>query len=98
MSGNTVNPVLTRNPRRDPVENDQYAAFTRRVLAACSRRVAAGDIEALADLAHLAADVDTAIREAIAGLRGYGYSWADIANRLGVTRQAAHQRFGGDRP
>src|SRR5262249_26288238 len=28
------------------------------------------------------------------GLRSFGYSWADIATRLGVSRQAAQQRFG----
>ena len=28
------------------------------------------------------------------GLREFGYSWADIAGRLGVTRQAAQQRWG----
>ncbi len=31
-------------------------------------------------------------------LRGIGYSWADIALRLGITRQAAQQRWGGDQP
>ena len=36
--------------------------------------------------------------EAITGLRGIGYSWADIALRLGITRQAAQQRWGGDQP
>ena len=27
-------------------------------------------------------------------LRGCGYSWAEIGSRLGITRQAAHQRWG----
>ena len=30
---------------------------------------------------------------AITGLRAQGYSWADIAHRLGTSRQAAQQRF-----
>jgi hypothetical protein len=42
----------------------------------------------------LATEVDTAIGQAITGLRAFGYSWADIAARLGVTRQAAQQRWG----
>ena len=75
------------------VENDDYAAFTRRVLAAHARRIARGDIEGLTALAALAADIDTALRTAVTGLRSQGYSWADIAARLGVTRQAAQQRF-----
>jgi hypothetical protein len=32
--------------------------------------------------------------EAVKGLRGYGYSWAEIGARLGITRQAAQQRWG----
>ena len=98
MSKNTVKRPLTRNRRRDVVENDAYAAFARRIVRAHGRRVATGDIEALADLMRLAADIETAIREAVIGLRDFGYSWADIATRLGITRQAAQQRWGGERP
>jgi hypothetical protein len=78
------------------VENDEYAAFLRRVIRAYSRRVAAGDIEAIADMAATAEEMDTAMRDAITGLRSVGYSWADIGLRLGVTRQAAQQRWGGE--
>jgi ribosomal protein S20 len=94
-----VNNGLTSNRSKRVVENDEYAAFLRRVIRAYSRRVAAGDIEAITAMARLAQDIDTAISDAITGLRtGSGYSWADIALRLGVTRQAAQQRWGGDRP
>ena len=78
---------------RPVVENSAYAAFSRRVIAAAGRRVAAGDVEALPELVALAAAVDEAIGQAVAGLRGVGYSWTEIAARLGVTRQAAHQRW-----
>ena len=92
-----VNRDLTsRRPRR-VTENDEFAAFARRVLRAWARRVAAGDIDAIADMAAAAAELDTAMRQAVAGLRGKGYSWADIATRLGVTRQAAQQRWGSRR-
>lgn len=94
MSKNTVNPRL-RNRRRAVVENDEFAAFTRRVLRAYARRVAAGDIDALADMTGLANDLETHIRTAVVGLREVGYSWTEIAARLGVTRQAAHKRWGG---
>jgi hypothetical protein len=96
MSKNTVNARLTPNRRRDVVENDEYAAFARRIVRAYARRVADGDIEALTDMTTLAADIEAAIRVAVIGLRNFGYSWADIALRLGVTRQAAQQRWGGD--
>jgi hypothetical protein len=79
---------------RPVVENSEYAAFTRRILRAYARRISAGDIDALADMTILATEVDDAIYHAITGLRGSGYSWADIGARLGVTRQAAQQRWG----
>jgi hypothetical protein len=46
----------------------------------------------------LADDIETAIRNAVIGLREYGYSWAEIGTRLGVTRQAAQQRWGPTQP
>jgi hypothetical protein len=94
----TVKNLLTPRRRKRVVENDEYAAFAHRVIRACSRRVAQGDIDALAAMAVLADDLDTAIRDAITGLRARGYSWADIGTRLGITRQAAQQRWGGDPP
>ena len=84
-----------RPRRRDVVENDEYAAFVRRIIRAYTRRVATGDIEALADMVDLSRQVDDAIAQAVHGLREYGYSWGEIADRLGITRQAAHQRWGG---
>jgi hypothetical protein len=92
---NTVNPKLTPQRRSRVVENPDYAAFARRVVRAHGRRIAAGDIEALADLAGLSEEVDGALRHGVDGLRDTGYSWDDIGSRLGVTRQAAHKRFGG---
>jgi hypothetical protein len=77
------------------VENDEYAAFLRRVIRAYSRRVASGDIDAITEMAATADHLDIAIRDAITGLRAIGYSWADVALRLGVTRQAVQQRWGG---
>jgi hypothetical protein len=97
MDKNTVNRALTLNRRRPVVENDEYAAFTRRVLRAHGRRIATGDIEGLAALIELSDQVDGAVYTAVAGLRGFGYSWTDIAARLGVSKQAAQQRWGGDR-
>ena len=94
----TVNQRLTPNRQRRVVENDEYAAFIRRILRAYSRRVASGDIEAISAMARVARETDTAIRDAITGLRTIGYSWADIGLRLNITRQAAQQRWGDDRP
>src|SRR5262249_4757450 len=90
---NTVNTGLTPKRPRLVVENDAYAAFAHRILTAYARRIAGGDLESLSLLTALSADIDTAIGQAITGLRAFGYSWADIAARLGVTRQAAQQRW-----
>lgn len=89
-----VNRRLTSKRRRTVAENDEYAAFLRRAIRAFGRRIAAGDIDALGDAAFLSAQLDAAIKTAIAGLRARGYSWADIGRQLGVTRQAAQQRWG----
>jgi DNA-directed RNA polymerase specialized sigma24 family protein len=75
------------------VENGEFTAFTSRVVRAAGRRVAAGDVDALPALAALSAELDAAIADAVTGLRAHGYSWAEIATRLGITRQAAHQRW-----
>jgi hypothetical protein len=90
----TVNHSLTPNRPRRSVENDEFAAFARRVLRAYARRVATGDVDALTSMTDLAAEIDAAIGQAVTGLRGFGYSWADIGARLGITRQAAQQRWG----
>ena len=87
---------LAAGRRRDVVENDEYAAFVRRVLRAYAKRVATGDVEALTDMVALSSVLDDAIGQAVTGLRAHGYSWAEIAQRLGISRQAAQQRWGAD--
>ena len=94
-SPDTVNERLTPERRRGPVENDEFAAFARRVLRAYARRVATDDIDALEAMTDLSEEIDIAIGLAVTGLRSFGYSWADIGTRLGITRQAAQQRWGG---
>jgi hypothetical protein len=83
--------------RRAVVENDEYAAFVRRIIRAFARRVASGDVEALRDMVGLADQLDAAINDAVHGLRQHGYSWTEIGDRLGISRQAAQQRWGGDK-
>ena len=85
---------LTPNRAARLVENDEYAAFARRILRAYARRIATGDVEALTPMLGLSAEIDTAISQAVSGLREFGYSWAEIGSRLGITRQAAQQRWG----
>ena len=76
-------------------ENDEYAAFARRVLRAYARRVADGDVEALTLMTiSLTRSTTPSARPSPACAR-FGYSWAEIGSRLGITRQAAQQRWGG---
>jgi hypothetical protein len=96
MSAPAVKHTLTPNRRRRVVENDEYAAFVRRAVAAYARRVASGDVEALRDLVGLSDHLDTALIDAVKGLRAFGYSWTEIGTRLGISRQAAQQRWGGE--
>lgn len=93
-SPDTVKAGLTPKRPRRQVENDEYAAFVRRILRAYSRRVGDGDVEALVLLVGLAEEIDAAMVEAVKGLRACGYSWAEIGARLGISRQAAQQRWG----
>ena len=58
-----VNNPLTLNRRGRLVENDEYAAFARRVLRAYARRVADGDVEAFTLMLGLSAEIDTAISQ-----------------------------------
>ncbi|MFC0527243.1 hypothetical protein [Phytohabitans kaempferiae] len=91
-------PVRRKRPA-EPVENTKFDAFVRRILRAYGRRVAAGDIEALRSLAMLSSEVDATTRLAVAGLKNgpHKYSWQEIADRLGTSRQAAQMRY-GDKP
>jgi hypothetical protein len=68
----------------------------RRELLAILRRLAAGPLTLEAGL-RVSAEVRRAVEELqgelVASARAEGASWAAIASALGVTTQAAHQRF-----
>jgi hypothetical protein len=90
-----VKRILTVKRRTRPVvENTDYAALSRRVLRAQARRISVGDVEGLNDLLALERELQRAIHSAVTGLRTSGYSWGEIATRIGIGRQAAHQRWG----
>jgi hypothetical protein len=93
--GKTGKPARSKRATRT-VENSQFDAFARRILRAYGRRVAAGDIEALTSLVDLSAEIDAVTRLAVTSLHAspYKYSWSEIADRLGVSRQAAQMRYG----
>ncbi len=53
------------------------------------------DLAAIAEAADMARRDDALITDRVAAARRRGHSWNRIAIALGVTRQAARQRFGG---
>jgi hypothetical protein len=76
-------------------ETTEYAAMLTRMVRSYSRRIADGNPSDLADAIKLQRTLDEAIGQAVANMRATtGYSWAELAVELGVTRQAAQQRFG----
>jgi hypothetical protein len=80
---------------KTPLSRDttDYAAMMRRMIRAYGRRVAAGDPEDLAGLAGLCELVEETLAAAVAEQRAM-FSWGDIGRALGVSRQAAQQRWG----
>lgn len=87
--------------RRVEREPRDLAAMMHRMIRALGRRFDGGDADApdLVEFAALRATIDAAEQAAVDALRDrYGYSWAEIAQPLGITRQAAQMRFGNRRP
>ena len=78
------------------VETASYGAMMRRMLRSYGKRVADMDVAELKGLADFAADAERVTGETVAKLRsksGGGYSWAQIAQSLGISRSAAQHRY-----
>ena len=71
----------------------------RQELHALLTRVSEGrePLDLVEDVPILEDFVDDFAQARIADARASGASWAEISERLGVTRQAAHKRFSGRR-
>jgi predicted DNA binding protein len=87
--------TANRRPRPDR-EAPELGAAVDRMLRALVRRATAGDLFALEELARLEREVRVAVTAAGRGAHDgpAHYSWTEVANELGVTRQAARERFG----
>lgn len=84
-----------RRQGRPDVELAEYLGMVKRILRAAGRRAGDGDEVDLTDLVQLREHMETAIASAVAGQRAAGASWSRIGAGLGVTRQSAHERYGG---
>lgn len=76
-------------------ETTEYAAMLSRMVRSYGKRLADGDPTDLAAALDLARQLDVAIGQAVAAMRdAHGFSWAEVADALGTSRQAAQQRYG----
>lgn len=78
-------------------ESPAMAGMLRRAARALVRRATDGDESALVALVESRAAIDAAIGDAARALNDRGRSWEAIGRELGMTRQAAQQRFGNTR-
>lgn len=75
-------------------DHGDYSGMARRIIRAMGRRVATSDPDDLLLMLNLRDELDQAIQEAVTGQRRAGFSWASIARPLGMSKQAAAQRWG----
>ena len=87
----------TPEERKSASSGLKSVEFAERIIIAASHKISAEwDLDSLRALARLRSSVDDATKDVVLRLRAEGgYSWADIGEALGTTRQAAQQRFGG---
>jgi hypothetical protein len=63
------------------------------MVRAAGTRVGTDDVEKLARLVAIHQVVESAIFEAVRGLRAAGHTWQDIGDVTGTTRQAALMKW-----
>jgi hypothetical protein len=74
--------------------------MTARMIRSLGRRLGEGDVEGLALLADIEAEIGKVKYDTITTLRQIDqpYSWAEIAQRLGVSKQAVQQWYARRQP
>lgn len=87
--------------RAREVEASELAGAVQRFLRALVRRAGEGDSEAVEALNAVHQATGQALTDGVRAWRAFqpahnapAYSWTDVASLLGITRQAAQQRFG----
>lgn len=77
-------------------EAPEIGAMLRRMARAMVRRAAEGDLEAVSVLAEVHTAIGEAIADGARAAHARGYSWTEVGAELGISRQAARQRFATD--
>lgn len=88
-------PVMATRARQQR-ETPEYVGMLRRMIRGLGRRLAEhANPSDLADAVQLQRELDATIRQAVQAMRAeHGYSWQQLADELGCTKQAAQQRYG----
>jgi hypothetical protein len=76
------------------IETPEYADMLARMIRAYARRVGDADPVDLERMVEVRALFDEAIGEAVDGLRAADFSWREVGEALGTTRQAAQITYG----
>lgn len=86
--------------RAEPFDLEGWTKRQRHIVRAVMQRVEkdSTDLSAFAEMARLVKDMDDALGDLARTLHDqHDYSWTDFGDALGVSRQAARQRFGSPR-
>lgn len=79
--------------RKREREAPEVGAMAGRVVRALVKRAADGDSEALEELLKLAELIPAAIRDAGVAMHRFGYTYTELGDIAGISRQAARERF-----
>lgn len=73
------------------VENPEFGQAAVRMVRAMARRVGASDIAAFGMLWEFQDEIADAVVDAVDGLREKGFTWQEMADEIGVSRNAISQ-------
>jgi hypothetical protein len=90
---------MTRKRAKRPTDSTEYLGLMERLTKNFAKRAVGDGIDALHSLALINRMHESVIEELVAYLRseeGGSASWSEIGEALGITRQSAQGRFGGE--
>lgn len=94
----TIPTSHSTSPPKQPTDADELIVALHRMVKALGRRASTdGDLEALAGLKVLEADIRSELERTVANLRNhevYPASWGELAGAMGVTSKAVRKRYG----
>lgn len=76
-----------------PADDQEYQGMVQRMIRAYARRVNKGDVTTLRGFRELELELRRHVDAAARDLHDQGFSWTEIGDELGISRQAARQRF-----